>query len=218
MDISDVVVRLALLGLPGILASKIYRLLRVKKKRKPWEDFIEIFLFAIFSYLILSLIMNCFGKNCATLLILEKKDSIIVWPEVLWACLISTILAVIASYLYTYSSILRIGRKIRATSKMSDEDIWFDWNIGKHPEWVTIRDYKTNLIYFGNIVSYSYPGQERELLLGNVTVFDNTTGKPCYNVEKLYLCRDKYDITIEESVIDESQTTDIQDNEDTSNG
>jgi len=51
MQLNSFVLRLSLLLLPGLLGSKIYRKLRGKTEKQSWEDFAEILLFSITSYL-----------------------------------------------------------------------------------------------------------------------------------------------------------------------
>ena len=50
MQLNGFVLRLALLVLPGLLGSKLYRKLRGKTDKETWEDFTEILLFSIISY------------------------------------------------------------------------------------------------------------------------------------------------------------------------
>ena len=68
-------------------------------------------------------------------------------------------------------------------------------------KWVFVRDHKVNLIYYGVIDVYSDSEKERELILRKVDVLDNETGDTLYNVEVMYVCRDKHDLTIEAPVL-----------------
>jgi hypothetical protein len=55
MEISEFVLRVAFLALPGLVASKIYRKLRGRgAESKTWEDFTQILLFALLSYVMLA--------------------------------------------------------------------------------------------------------------------------------------------------------------------
>lgn len=61
MSMTNFVVRIAFLLLPGIIASKIYQQLTGKKVGKNWEDFSGILLFSLSSYLILGLGLTIYG-------------------------------------------------------------------------------------------------------------------------------------------------------------
>jgi len=52
MEINDVLLKILFLSLPGIISMIVFRQLKANKIKKDWEDFIEIFLFAILSYFI----------------------------------------------------------------------------------------------------------------------------------------------------------------------
>jgi len=49
----------------------------------------------------------------------------------------------------------------------------------------------------GNIVSFSTDEDPRELVLNNVTVFQNDTAAKLYDVELMYLSFDKKSVTLE---------------------
>lgn len=52
MQLNSFVLRIAILLLPGLIGSKLYRKLRGRTEKQSWEDLLEILLFSIVSYLI----------------------------------------------------------------------------------------------------------------------------------------------------------------------
>ncbi len=205
--ISLSVVYLAFLSLPGIVGSRIYRQLTQRRSRKNWEDFVEVLLFALFSYLVCILfywVWNLhFRTQCKvdvfdTLKNLAREDLVFHWLDIALASFCGAMLGYVAAYLNKYMVITRIGRKIRATNRYGDEDVWNFFHDSKRPHsWVFVRDHKLNLLYFGEIFAYSDSDRDRELILKNVTVHDNASGNALYKRDVLYLSRDRFDLTIE---------------------
>jgi hypothetical protein len=63
-------------------------------------------------------------------------------------------------------------------------------------DWVIVRDHKVDLVYYAKISLFSDSGEKRELTLEDVEVYD-TSWKLQYHTEKLYICRDDFDLSIE---------------------
>ena len=61
MNFSAFVIRIAFLALPGLLGSKLYRKLRGRTQKKNWEDFLEILLFSLASYMVLALAVAAYS-------------------------------------------------------------------------------------------------------------------------------------------------------------
>jgi hypothetical protein len=95
----------------------------------------------------------------------------------------------------------RIGQVIRATNRAGDEDVWhFFHNSSTEPwssEWIIVRDHKVGLQYFGAVSHWSESGEDRELLLMQVSVFRNSDGTKLYDCDHMYICRNKDDLTME---------------------
>lgn len=239
MDLSTFVVRMAFLALPGLLASALYRKARGRRDKKHWEDFFEVMVFSLTSYLFLALIINSHNsiiknkiahaniidvklsdvnvnktvvlpdntKNLAStkqmwaepsfFKIVTDEKAALNWLEIGWACLIGAGLAVIASYFHKYKIITFLFRTIRASNKVADEDIWELFHDSKATaDWLFVRDHKLHLVYFGYISYYSDSGKDRELAIDNASVYYEN-GELLYECPGLYICRDKFDLTIE---------------------
>lgn len=228
MNLSAFIIRIAFIALPGLLASTLYRKARGRTTKKNWEDFFEVMIFSLVSYLLLALIVSC--HNCYKREIndgnitrpesleynktsqessskrwseitffktFSNEQAALNWCEIGYASLIGLTLAVIASYLHTYSIITWLLRIIRATNRVADEDIWeLFHNSKKTNDWLFIRDHKLNLIYFGYIARYSDSGKERELVIDDVSVFDENSVL-LYECPSMYVSRKNFDLTIE---------------------
>ncbi len=67
MEASELVLRIAFLALPGLVGSKLYRKLRGRgTERKTWQDFTEVLLFALMSYVLLAAVLAIFTSRSST--------------------------------------------------------------------------------------------------------------------------------------------------------
>jgi len=142
--------------------------------------------------------LNKYWHQIDFLKIIDDEKPSLNWHEIGCACIISVFLALGCSYLHTYSIITWIFRRLKASKKVADEDVWELFFQGNTPDWLYVRDHKLDLIYYGNISYFSDSNTERELIIENVSVYNNGS-EPLllYETPKLYLSRDKFDITIE---------------------
>lgn len=212
MTISALLIRVVLLILPGILSWMLFRKLVGRTIRTKWEDLCEIVVFSVVIYSICVVIAKSLARSGwldYSITFFETvldETAVIAWYEILMASLVGIPVAFLASYVHTNKLINRFGRFLRVTRKFGDQDVWdFFHNLPDEPEyeWVYVRDHKTNLVYFGCIHAYSDSEKEREMLLGDVDVYTNDKGEFLYNTKMLYLCRARYDLTIEVPITDE---------------
>lgn len=206
MTISAFLMRVVFLAVPGIVSYMLFRKLAGKTKCEKWEEWCQVVLFSLIIYGTYGIFVWFFGfigwskgelAFCKAVL---DENAAIVWREIIIASLLGIPVAFIASAIHTYKLLNWVGRRISVTRRFGDEDVWdYFHNLSDIPEyeWVIVRDHKVNLLYFGWIQAYSDSYKERELLMGDVSVCDNDSGEPIYEVERLYVCRNKYDITIE---------------------
>ncbi len=215
-DLSRFVIQIALLALPGILGSKLYRKLRGRVEKKNWEDFVEILLFSLASYLILSaIVLWCSGAaparggekgeaSVGTVYVfqalfkeVDPEDWQELFSQIAWASLIGLGLGLAASYVHRFGVVPFLGRVVFATKRTGDEDIWDVFHTSLKVRWLFVRDHKLGLMYYGFVRHYSDLGKDRELVLENVDVFSNDTAEFCYSVPVLHVCRSKFDLTLE---------------------
>lgn len=203
MDLSELVIKILVLLTPGAVYMKVYRNLQACKEKKDWEDYFEMIFVSIVSYLTYSILISidisrlCFNfQEASSLGLLSDKKFEVDLIEVFFATLISILFAFIGSYLKRTSFLNRLGMRFRVTDRFGIEDLWYRFNQIKEMEWVTIRDYKANLDYYGYIKNYSDSDEKRELIMENVTVFKDGTDIE-YHVDRLYISREYDDFSIE---------------------
>lgn len=63
--------------------------------------------------------------------------------------------------------------------------------------WIVIRDQANDLMYQGQVAQFSDEEDPRELVLSDVSVFVNETGKHMYDVPLMYLSLEKKNVTFE---------------------
>lgn len=211
MEISQVVVRIAFVALPGIIGSKVYRKLRGKTEKKAWEDFVEILIFCVLSYALygltqdrlVSLLPEWVGLKSSFTAVDEilAKGALPQFQDIVLASFVGVLFGYIASYVYKYKIINRMAQWIRATNRYGDEDVWeYFHNSRKIQEatWVFVRDHKLNLIYFGAVEVFSDSGKQRELVLTEVDVYDDERkSNLLYSVPIMYLSREPDDFTMQ---------------------
>lgn len=206
MSLSSFLIRIILLVLPGIASSSLYRHLRGRRTRKDWEDFLEILVFSFLCYTIYGLLGYALSSlysaddPLAAFRALTNESVQIDRPvarAIVWALVIAIPVAFLASYIDEYKLINRFGWFIQATRRIGDEDIWDYFNRSPDIVWVTVRDHKVDLYYYGWIEAWSDSGEERELLLREVEVYKNSTAEFLYESDVVYISRKHDDLTID---------------------
>ena len=119
------------------------------------------------------------------------------WDEIVIASLIGVVVAFVAGFVYRRKLINKIARKVGATTRYGDEDVWDFLFNSDEVQWIFVRDHKLDLVYFGRVRAYSDTEKEREILLQEVEVYENQTGKLLYDTPALYVSRDQHDLSIE---------------------
>lgn len=214
MDISALTIKLIILLVPGILAAKIYQRLTVRHKERSDFMFVLIaIMFGVFSYSLLQLIevlLICFSNvlspSCKReVKVLEAFDDIsdstkIPWLEVLLGSLLSILIAFFSVKVDHYKWLNWIAVKLRISNKYGDENLYSRWLNDKDIDWVYVRDYKNDLLYWGCVCSFSETEEFKELVLKEVSVFSNAEAKKMYKVDQIYLCLPKDEVKIEKAI------------------
>src|ERR1044072_3361365 len=132
MNISGLFIRIIFLLLPGFLASVFYRKLKGRTTRKDWEDFIEIIIFSLLSYIFYALILSIinyfrvkysyteFSFSAFTAFFDEKVS--LSWQELLYASIIGIFISFGAAFSYKKRHINRIGHFLNITNHAGEED------------------------------------------------------------------------------------------------
>lgn len=210
MSITSFIIRVAFLVLPGIIAAKIYQQLTGKIIDKDWKDWSNILLFSLVSYTIYGFFITLIQpgneqphkssvENVQNFQALFNENIPIVWNEIVCSCIIAIIVAYLASLLfYKHKLINKLGKWFKVTNRYGENDVWdYFHNLDDSVQWVTVRDYNHDLCYFGRISIFSESGQERELLMQEVDIYVNSTGKKINTVSMLYISPGIHDLNIE---------------------
>jgi hypothetical protein len=203
MSLSNFLMRIIFLVMPGIFTSLLYRHISGKTERRDWEDYLEILVFSLIDYALydlFALLLNkLFGLHFEYTVFREflVEAEPVYGERILIAAAIGLFVAFGAAYFDEYKLIHKFARYSKATRRFGDEDVWDYLNRSPDIKWVYVRDHKHDLYYYGWIQAWSDPYKERELLLREVDVFKNSTAEHLYTTDVLYLSRARDDLTIE---------------------
>ena len=201
MDLSSFLIRVIFLVIPGVVSSLLYRSLTGRAKRPDWEAYLEILAFSLVAYCVTGFffwLSTDHGFKALQALYDDKMpvDRQVV-GEIVAAAIVGAPIAFVASYVEQYKIINRIGRRLRATRRFGDEDVWDYLQRSPNVIWVLVRDHKFDLAYYGWVEAYSDPYKTRELLLRDVKVHRNSTAAFMYEAVGIYISRNAEDLTIE---------------------
>ena len=205
MRIDAFVGKFLILVIPGILGLELYKKIAVRRlANKGLESLRDIP-----SIIIIALVSSGIYDVCAKLLsrALNRDISMTFQKllntemfeaiELFILIIIAVLFALLFAFIENRKIIYRIARRIKITNHYGDDDVWTYMNKSPDLSWLFVRDHTTDLVYYGLIEQYSDPGEIRELLLSDVSVYTNDTGEHLYDVNKLYISRNANEITIE---------------------
>lgn len=201
-------VTLLVLGLPGIICLFLTYKLIGRLQRSTIEVVFLVFLYSVLSYALVDLsgrllnLLPCVNiENSAIAMLLTAGNHNPEPQTLLYAVFASIILAYFVSYTVRFNLINRVGQKINATKRYGDEDVWHYFHNApedqKNDGWVIVRDLKQGLAYYCYISTWSDSGMDRELTLSDASVFVSDTEEYLYDVQHLYISRNRDEIVIE---------------------
>ncbi|MDA3779788.1 MAG: hypothetical protein PF487_06170 [Bacteroidales bacterium] len=204
------VISIIIILIPGIIATIISDKLTYHSK---WDSFkfslyslvlgvlsYSILQIIIYSRDILYLIINRDIKwthlniwNCAT------NENIEILPlEVIFAALISLGVGFIASWVINTQFLNKIANKLGVSYKYGDENLYSYYLNKKEIDWIYIRDYDRNTLYQGRIQDFSENTVCQEIVLNDVSVYQNEDSVKLYDIPTLYISRKIGNLVIEE--------------------
>lgn len=198
MEISELTIKLIIILIPGAIASKIYQRLTVKNKFPPFELLVNSVILGGLSYLITAFIVD-FCNNSNTLIefwhnLPSKK---IPYKDVLLACITSVFLGMIISAIDNYKVLNKFAKLIKVTKKYGDENLFLYFLNADNVNEVYVRDKNSGFTYHGLIDSYSENNNYHEIVLRQVMVYDYETSVSLYELDKIYICKNKNELKIE---------------------
>lgn len=194
--IDETVLKILFFLIPGIIVLEIVKALGPKRPRSDFEDGVSIFIYGVASYAIAGFMegfyISCFVptpigsqpvgfwsrsmKSSLSLAILNPQEGLGA-EQIAFAAFIGIVLGVMVSYARTHSIMHKIIYKIGLTTRTNEVDIWqFTLTSPNINSWVTVRHHENGKTYQGWIRAFSDGGDERELLLADVTVYTQPEG------------------------------------------
>ena len=195
MEISEFTLKLILLLIPGAIASLIFVKLTTHTRWNTFKFLAHSILFGALSYLVAVLLftndtsLHSFWKNFPVNTI--PYDAI--WKASIFAILIG----LVSSAIDNYKVINHLGRWLRISNKYGDMSAYALLLNAETVREVYFRDFANNLTYHGIIESFSETERHKELILRMVKVYDIDTAELLYEVDKVYLCRQLGQFSIE---------------------
>jgi hypothetical protein len=190
--------KILFLLIPGIIALGVIKSIGPKRPRSDFESGLQIFIYGVVCYLIAgffegislwhSLVPakpvhgNTFWQvigdrslGLATLNPEARLDT----RQIVFATGIAVVLGCVVANLQKFSIPHRLLGRLNLTNRINDVDIWgFTLNSPELGTWVTVRHQDDGKVYQGWVRAYSDGGDERELLLADVTVAVGTALRP----------------------------------------
>src|SRR5690554_5861964 len=188
MEISELVWKLFLILLPGIITTLFVRYITTNKNYPPFYFVIYSAILGLGVFIFLELmisIYNIFFAIFSSEHMLKWELNLSIWnpilntgenfkkTELLLAYVTAVPFGLFVGYLIQHKKLHMFLQKIKLTSRFADGDVWNHYLNMEEIEWITVRDNKRNLAYFGNVRAYSEANDKREILLENVDVYTN---------------------------------------------
>jgi hypothetical protein len=211
MGLTDLTVRLMLIFFPGIVCFFIFDSFTAHRERKAHEILLLSYIYGILSYSIfaiiswpirgVSLLWQRSGHPRAWELSvfnwLSDSNAKLDFWEIIAATVIAFALAFVLSLCHRKKLLHAIGQRLKVSSKFAELDVWnFAFNMDD-ARWCVVRDMGNHIMFQGYIRAFSDVGEAAEVLLTQVSVYDERTGELCYQADRIYLARKKDDLTIQ---------------------
>lgn len=165
---------------PGILSLVISERLTTHEGRKGYELFAYALVLGCIAHLFYGLITSVTGHwinlpedRWLDLLVSEKIS--IQGPVVLYTAVVGALMGLLVAFGANHSWLHRFARLLRVTRKFADPDVWAYLMNSDQIAWVVVRNQEDNLMYQGSVASFSTDEDPRELVLTNVTVYQNSS-------------------------------------------
>jgi len=213
MEITELVWKLFILLLPGVIATIMINQVSESKKKTIFEFTVYSALLGLSSVLILEFIYSiiniiiatckcnfsslCWGTNLSLWDNLFDNKSSVNKLEIIMLYILSIPLGVFYGYVSTKKILNKLFKKFNLTSRYGDNDVWSFYLNSPEIQWIFLRDNTTKLTYYGKIRAFSDSTKKREILLEDVQVYTSDTSQYLYDVESVFLELNEYSFSIE---------------------
>lgn len=201
MSLFDFIGKFIFFIIPGVISVSIINYLTGKKQSIDILNITYIFVLSGFSYILGNFII--FIVNFLPHVRLEYANiteimsgniNAIGTLHLILSIFASFIMALLLTYAISKNLLFKLSNWLCVSNRTDNEDVW-DKLFDEQP-WIIFRDYTTNHTYYGRVAKASDNKEEREILLDEVTVYDDA-GEELYKMKYIYFCRKSSEFSIE---------------------
>jgi hypothetical protein len=191
MKLDDFTLTIVFLFFPGLVCALIVSRLTTHLERRPTDFIIPSLVYGIVIYVGYSWLATGMDATIPiphiNILASDSRRLVAQDPFVLTAATaLGVILAFIIAAALNHKLLHRFARRIRATNKFGDKDVWSYVMNSDMIDWLVVRVPEQELYYLGRLVVFSEEEDTREFVLSDTTVYDNVTGEEKYDAGTLY--------------------------------
>lgn len=212
MQITELVWKLFLLLLPGVVATLMLNQITGSKKMSPFNFMINSALLGIASFILMELVVsfvNIFRAIFSQEIKIHWGLNLTIWDnlfdnskdfnklEIIFSYLLSIPLGIFYGFIVSKKFFNKIFQRLKFTHRYGDDDVWSFFLNSPDAQWILVRDKSTNLTYFGSLRAYSDTTERREILLNDVTVYTSDSWDYLYSSESIYLELENNQFSIE---------------------
>lgn len=201
MSLFDFIGKFIFFIIPGVVSVSIINYLTGKKQSIDILNITYIFVLSGFSYILSNFIIFIVNFLPHVRLeyanipeIISGNTNAIGTLHLILSIFASFIIALLLTYAISKNLLFKLSNWLRVSNRTDNEDVW-DKLFDEQP-WIIFRDYTTNHTYYGRVAKASDNKEEREILLDEVTVYDDT-GEELYKMKNIYFCRKSSEFSIE---------------------
>ena len=203
MGIETFTFKLLLLFLPGVIVVKIIELLTPRKNINTYQYLINVFILGFVSYgtygTIIEIIEYAFNRQYKVSFFTNIfSQEPVNFSEILYVAIVATIIGFTCTYAIKRRTLYRFAKWANISNKYGNGDVWCHLMNSDDVQWVTIRDLSNKRNYQGWVELFNDDeGCNREVLLRDVEIFDDTSSVPIDKVEGFYFPKIKDDYIIQ---------------------
>lgn len=203
MNISELTIRLILLFIPGFISFILVDRLTVHRQTKLHHILMYSSLLGFISYFGYFVIVKLaqalsIQLEFSFLTALTDTKVPLNFGEIISASCLAVFVGFALSFLINRQFLHRIGQILHITKVSGEIDVWSNLFNNPTTQWIVVRDLSNDIMYDGWVEAFSdSTDQQDELLLREVKVYQNSTGKEMYETPALYLSRHRGDLQIE---------------------
>lgn len=203
MEISPIILRLAVLLTPGLIAALLIDSLTI---HKPWGQFrflLHTFILGVVSYLFLYIVSVALNYLCLSSAIFNGLDAFfnegvgIGWKDVLAGSLAAIVIGLILSTAIQKKWLFRIARLLNVSDKYGEESLFYFALGSPESSWARVRLIDEGLLYEGYAQSFSEDDGNVEILLSQVKVYTHPSAAYQFDLPTAYISMAKSKVIIE---------------------